>query len=53
MTDLVVVLALVAFFAVCAGFVGVCERIIGPDPEGVALSTGPEKVVEKPQEAAA
>ena len=48
-----VVLALTTFFAVCAGFVGVCERIIGPDPEGIALSTGPEEVVAKPQEAAA
>ena len=40
MTDLVFVLALIGFFAVCAGFVMVCERIIGPDPEGVALSAG-------------
>ena len=44
MTDLIFVLALIGFFAVCVGFVMVCERIIGPDPEGVELSTGPEEV---------
>jgi hypothetical protein len=41
MTDVLVVVALIAFFALCAGFVAVCGRIIGPDPEGVRLSTGP------------
>jgi hypothetical protein len=39
MTDVLVVVALIAFFALCAGFVAVCQRIIGPDPEGVRLST--------------
>lgn len=46
MTDLVFVLALILFFAVCVGFVMVCERIIGPDPEGVTLSTGPDAIVD-------
>jgi hypothetical protein len=35
-TDVALVLALIAFFAGCAGFVMVCERIIGPDPTGRA-----------------
>ena len=39
MTDLLVVVGLVASFALLAGFVAVCGRIIGPDPEGVRLST--------------
>jgi uncharacterized membrane protein AbrB (regulator of aidB expression) len=52
----VVVVALIAFFALCAGFVAVCQRIIGPDPEGVRLSTGPgdvEDVATTPEEVAA
>jgi hypothetical protein len=44
--DLVFVLALILFFVLCVGFVMVCERIIGPDPEGVALSSGPDPVVD-------
>jgi len=46
MTDVIFVVVLIAFFALCAGFVAVCARIIGPDPEGVTLSTGPEPVVD-------
>ncbi len=57
MTDLVFVLVLIAFFAAFAGFVVLCERIIGPDPEGVALSTGPDPIVDEaedqPEEVAA
>ena len=57
MTDLLVVVMLIAFFAAFAGFVKLCERVIGPDPEGVELSTGPEPVVddaeEQPEEVAA
>jgi hypothetical protein len=52
-TDLVFVLALILFFVMCAGFVMVCERIIGPDPEGVDLSTGPEAIVDEPEEVTA
>jgi hypothetical protein len=56
-TDLVFVLVLIAFFAAFAGFVVLCERIIGPDPEGVALSTGTDPVVDEvedqPEEVAA
>jgi hypothetical protein len=40
MTDVLLVIALVASFAALAGFVAVCARIIGPDPEGAALSAG-------------
>jgi hypothetical protein len=28
----------------------VCERIIGTDPEGVVLSTGPDPVVDEPED---
>jgi hypothetical protein len=45
MTDVFVVVGLIAFFALCGGFVAVCQRIIGPDPEGVRLSTGPDDLV--------
>ena len=48
MTDALFVLALIVFFALCVGFVMVCERIIGPDPEGVALSTGADPIVDEP-----
>ena len=33
MADLVVVVGVVAFFAICVGFVWACDRIIGPDPD--------------------
>jgi hypothetical protein len=33
MADLVVVVGMLAFFAICVGFVWACDRIIGPDPE--------------------
>jgi hypothetical protein len=46
MTDLVFIGILILFFLACAGFVAVCERIIGPDPEGVSLSTGAEPIVD-------
>ena len=51
MTDVVVVLILIAFFAAFAGFVMLCERIIGPDPEGIELSTGPDPVVDETEDA--
>ena len=40
MTDLLVVFATLAFFAVCAAYVNLCDRIIGPD-EAIA-SVAPE-----------
>jgi hypothetical protein len=33
MADVVVVVGVIAFFAICVGFVWACDRIIGPDPE--------------------
>ena len=45
MTDVLVVVGLIAAFALLAGFVVVCARIIGPDPEGVRLSTGAHDLV--------
>ena len=38
MTDLLVVLVTLAFFAVCAAYVNLCDRVIGPD-EAVASSS--------------
>jgi hypothetical protein len=32
LVDLVFLLIVVAFFAVCVGYVRLCDRIIGPDP---------------------
>jgi hypothetical protein len=45
-TDLLFVAIVVAFFAVCVGYVRVCDRIIGPDPTGrepvdPAVAAGP------------
>ena len=40
MTDLLVVLVTLAFFAVCAAYVNLCDRVIGPD-EAIA-STAPD-----------
>jgi len=45
MTDVLVVVGLVAAFVLLAGFVHLCGRIIGPDPEGIELSTGPQASV--------
>lgn len=50
MTDVLVVVALIAFLALCAGFVAVCGRIIGPDPEGVRLSTGAHDLIDTADE---
>jgi hypothetical protein len=53
MTDLLLVVAMVAAFAALAGFVAVCAHVIGPDPEGVELSSGPDVVVDDAVEVAA
>jgi len=31
MADLVVIVGVVAFFAICAAYIAGCDRIIGPD----------------------
>ena len=33
MNDLIVLILTVAFFAIAVAYVGLCDRIIGPDPE--------------------
>jgi hypothetical protein len=33
LADIVFVLIALAFFALAAGYVSLCDRIIGPDPE--------------------
>ncbi len=35
MWDAIYLIGIVAFFALMAGFVKVCDRIIGPDPTGL------------------
>ena len=32
MADVLFIVIVVAFFALCVGYVRVCDRIIGPDP---------------------
>jgi hypothetical protein len=45
MADVVVVVGVIAFFAVCAWFVRACDRIIGPDPDPDGQ---PSEVMEQP-----
>jgi hypothetical protein len=33
MRDILVVLMVSGFFAACVGYIRLCDRIIGPDPE--------------------
>jgi hypothetical protein len=33
MADLLMVMITVVFFSLCVGYVALCNRIIGPDPE--------------------
>jgi hypothetical protein len=47
MADLVVIVGVLAFFAICVAFVSGCDRIIGPDPD---LEAEPSDV-SQPQEA--
>jgi hypothetical protein len=42
MADVWVVLTIVGFFAVCAGLVWACDRIIGPD-DASDLAADPEE----------
>jgi hypothetical protein len=43
MADLVVIVGVIAFFAICVWFVRACDRIIGPDFElDVPASEPPE-----------
>jgi hypothetical protein len=39
MADLVVIVGVVVFFAICVWFVWACDRIIGPDPDPQAEPT--------------
>jgi hypothetical protein len=45
MADLVVIVGVIAFFAVCVWFVWACDRIIGPDVEADVSTSdvGPER----------
>lgn len=40
MNDLIVLVLTVAFFAIAVAYVGLCDRIIGPDPEPEPSDTG-------------
>ena len=43
MTDLLVVLVTLAFFGLCAGYVRLCDGVIGPDDLGVSgTQTAPD-----------
>jgi hypothetical protein len=33
--DLLMVAVVVAFFGICIAYVSLCDRVIGPDPEGM------------------
>jgi hypothetical protein len=42
MTDLVLIVATLAFVAICVAYIGWCDRIIGPDePYGDAAGMAP------------
>jgi hypothetical protein len=40
-TDLLFIAIVLAFFALCVGYVRVCDRIIGPDPAPTRETTEP------------
>jgi hypothetical protein len=42
MKDVVLILTVIAFFAICVAFVAGCDRIIGPDDEHLAEANLPE-----------
>ena len=44
MADVLFIVIVVAFFALCVGYVRVCDRIIGPDaPEVSTAEAAPEE----------
>ena len=47
MTDLLVILVTLAFFALCAGYVHLCDRVIGPDDIAAAPVADTAPVLEK------
>lgn len=53
MADVIFLLITVAFFALCVGFVRVCDRIIGPDDEQGPLTDVGEADVTEPLDAPA
>jgi hypothetical protein len=46
MRDVVVLALIVAFFALCAAYVQWCDRIIGPDSDGVVDTGSAESTVD-------
>jgi hypothetical protein len=44
--DVLFVLITVAFFALCVGYVRVCDRIIGPDAPEASTAEGPSDEAE-------
>jgi hypothetical protein len=40
MRDVIVVAVVAAFFMLCVAYVRWCDRIIGPDPDGLAAGDG-------------
>lgn len=41
MNDLIVLVLTAAFFVVAVAYVGMCDRILGPDPESVTDDDAP------------
>lgn len=46
MRDVIVLITISAFFALCVAYVALCDRIIGPDPEPAAdaAAKGPVEI---------
>ena len=44
MADLVVVVGMIAFFAIAALFVAACDWIIGPDPAPAAVASDVDEI---------
>jgi hypothetical protein len=43
LVDLVFLLIVLAFFAVCVGYVRLCDRIIGPDSHPTSTAVEPDR----------
>ena len=42
MRDVLMLATIVAFFSLCIAYVWWCDRIIGPDPDGLADTAEPD-----------
>ena len=44
LVDLVFLVIMVAFFALCIGYVRLCDRIIGPDPHPASTAVDDDRL---------